>query len=69
MSYAEFRFSSYFPRKVARMKKKYANIQPKWKSVKIECQKSDQENKRYLISKICNKIRITFRKYLVNHLF
>lgn len=45
MSYAEFRFSSYFPKKVARMKKKYANIQPKWKSVKIECQKSDQENK------------------------
>lgn len=45
MSYAEFRFSSYFPKKVARTKKKYANIQPKWKSVKIECQKSDQENK------------------------
>lgn len=45
MSYAKFRFSSYFPEKVARMKKKYANIQPKWKSIKVEFQKSDQKNK------------------------
>ena len=35
MSYAEFRFSSYFLKKVARMKKKHANTRSKWQSVKI----------------------------------
>lgn len=45
-SYAEFRFSSYFPKKVARMRKEYANIQFKWESVKIGYQKSDQEKKK-----------------------
>lgn len=29
-SYAEFRFTSYFPKKVGRMNKLYANIWPKW---------------------------------------
>lgn len=57
-----------FPHSLSRIlldiKKKYANIQPKWqvKAKKTGCQKSDQDKKGYTTTKTSNKIRTTLRK-------